>query len=93
MPIELVPEVSFDPETRQFTFAKCDPFDPLTTEDPDCQGDPDFYSYEVQVIATLNDGQRTSNSDLVFSVTFGPDCTQDELTFLTPVPSPHAHFI
>lgn len=33
------------------------------------------------MVATLNDGQLTQNTDLSFLVTFGPDCRSDYVTF------------
>lgn len=93
MPIESIKEITFDPESRTFYLAKCDPADPDTTMDPHCSNDPFFFTYEVAVKATLNDGVGTSNQDLTFKVTFGPDCTGDEVTFTTPIPDLIEYYI
>jgi hypothetical protein len=55
--------------------------------DLDCKSTPFFFTYEVAVIATLNDGVNTSNSDLRFFVTFGPDCRLDTLKFNNAITS------
>ena len=72
--------IKFDPATRVFTFAMCDPNDPASTG-PECAGDAFFMHYEIAVVATLNDGAATSDDSLRFRVTFGPDCTNDALMF------------
>ena len=46
--------------------AKCDPRDVDVVNDVDCSGEAFFFSYDVVVVATLNDAVETSNSDLTF---------------------------
>lgn len=76
VPIESIGEISFNPDMRTFSMAKCDPYDSVAlANDSDCGGDAYFYSYEVAVVATLNDGVGTFNDELRFTVTFGPDCS------------------
>jgi len=79
VPVEDVDDVEFFPDNRVFAFAKCS----LATiqSDPECQGDAYFYSREVIIVATVNDGEQTSNSEVRFTVNFGPDCRNDYVTY------------
>lgn len=79
--IDTIKDIIFDPESRIFYLAKCDPNDPASTTEPDCKGDAFFFSYQVAIRATLNDGQGTYNMDLKFQVTFGPNCENDIVYF------------
>ena len=85
LPISQIKEISFDPISRIFTMAKCSEASKAT--DPDCKSTPFFFTYEVAVIATLNDGVNSSSNDLRFFVTFGPDCRQDTLKFNNAITS------
>lgn len=72
--------LSFDPATRTFSMAMCDPYDSASA-DGECDGDAFFFTYEVMVVATLDDGARTSDDSLRFLVHYGPDCSADTLAF------------
>lgn len=72
---------------------KCDIYDPDYATDSDCAGDAFFFSYEVAVVATLNDGELTSNDQLRFTVTFGPDCRNDQVSFRNPIDPVVVHYI
>ena len=77
-----------------FSLAKCWPLNAETAAaDPDCGADAFFYTYEVKVIATLNDGEGTFDDSITFSVTFGPDCSQDFVYFEKLYESPQIHYI
>lgn len=75
----VVPLFTFDSDSRQINMQKCDPSKPIT--DPDCIGDAYFVTYEVAIVATLNDGAKTYDDSLRFYVTFGPDCREDTVMF------------
>jgi hypothetical protein len=72
--------LSFDPETRMFSMAMCDPYDSNSAA-MNCNDAAYFFTYEVAVVATLNDGAATFDDSLRFMVTYGPDCSEDNLAF------------
>ena len=61
--------------------------------DPECGSDAFFFTYEVAVIATLNDGEGTFDDSIRFEVTFGPDCTGDMIFFGQEYASPQVYYI
>lgn len=77
VPITEISDITFDPIARTFSMAKCS--GATIQSDLECQGDAYFFSYDVIVVATLNDGEMTQNNDLRFTVTFGPDCRNDQV--------------
>lgn len=92
--VDEVSEIDFDPLDLTFSLAKCFP---LTTEtlanDPECTGDAYFFTYEVIVVATLNDGEGSFDDSTRFQVTFGPDCTGDMLNFDNLYADPQVYYI
>lgn len=89
-----VPEITFDAQALTFDLAKCYPatFETLSN-DPECGSDAYFFTYEVAVIATLNDGEGTFDDSIRFQVTFGPDCTGDIVYFNQEYASPQVYYI
>ena len=92
VPVENIREISFDPIARTFTLEKCGSPEAIQA-DPDCSGLPFFITYEVAVIASLNDGYGSFNSDMMFDVTFAPDCRADTITFNNPFDASYSHLI
>jgi len=86
-----VPEVDFNPDTLEFTLAKCSPAD--LTNDPDCTLDADFYTFSVAAVSSTKEGEMTSSDEQVFDVTFGPDCRDDALSFDNMVSSPQTYLV
>lgn len=77
-------EITFDANRRVFTVDKCGPMSQVG--DPEC-GSP-FMStkiYTVRIVATLNNMQMTQNRDLVFEITIGPDCSDNEISVIAPL--------